>query len=74
MTIVGAMKWTEIRDILVHDGYEVIRQKGSHVHLRAEGRTPITMALHGKEAPPGIVRKILVKDAGMSEDRIKELR
>jgi predicted RNA binding protein YcfA (HicA-like mRNA interferase family) len=68
------MKWTEIRDILLRDGYQIARQKGSHIHLRAPGRTPITMALHGDEASPGIVRKILVKDAGLTEERIKQLR
>jgi predicted RNA binding protein YcfA (HicA-like mRNA interferase family) len=74
VTSFGAMKWTEIRDILVRDGYKVVRQKGSHISLRAEGRTPITMSLQGKEAPPGIVRKVLVKDAQMTEERIKDLR
>ena len=74
MTNFGAMKWTEIRDILVRSGYEVVRSKGSHVHLRADGRTPITMALHRDEAPPGMVRKILLKDAGLTEDEIRQLR
>lgn len=68
------MKWTEIRDILLRDGYEIVRKKGSHLHLRARGRTPITMALHSNEASPGMVRKILVKDAGLTEERIKQLR
>jgi predicted RNA binding protein YcfA (HicA-like mRNA interferase family) len=68
------MKWTEIRDILVRSGYEVVRQKGSHIHLRAPGRTPITMSLQAGEAPPGLVRKVLVRDARLSEEEIERLR
>jgi len=68
------MKRTEIRDILVRAGYEVVRQKGSHISLRAPGRTPITMSLQSSEASPGLVRKILIRDARLTEDQIKQLR
>lgn len=49
--------------------YMVHRQKGSHRILRAPGRQQITFAYHGGvTVPPGAVRKVLVKDAGLSED------
>jgi predicted RNA binding protein YcfA (HicA-like mRNA interferase family) len=74
VTDFGAMKWKEIRDILIRAGYEVSRQKGSHLSLRKEGEMPITLALHSTEAAPGMVRKILMKDAGLTEEQINKLR
>ena len=68
------MKPGEIRDVLVRSGYAVVRQKGSHIHLRAEGRKPITLSLQSGELAPGLVRKILVRDARLTEEQIKQLR
>jgi predicted RNA binding protein YcfA (HicA-like mRNA interferase family) len=65
---------TEIRAILVKAGYRVVRVKGSHVRLEADGRMPLTLALHSKELPPGLVRKILVADAQLTEDEIRDLK
>lgn len=49
-------------------GYEVLRQEGSHRTLVAQGRPQLTFAFHdGVEIPPHLVRKILVKDVGLSE-------
>ena len=69
----GAMTPREVRAILERAGYEVVRQRGSHIRLEAEGRQALTLALHSKALSPGLVRKILVRDAGLSEDEIERL-
>ena len=41
-------------------GYEVARQKGSHVRLVCEGRKPVTVPQHtGKSLKRGTLRSIL---------------
>jgi predicted RNA binding protein YcfA (HicA-like mRNA interferase family) len=41
-------------------GYEAARQKGSHVRLTCEGRTPVTVPMHkGKTLKRGTLRSIL---------------
>jgi len=55
-------------------GYRVVRQRGSHRRLEAAGRPTLTFAFHdGAEIPPGLVRKILVRDAGLDEMMASEL-
>lgn len=50
-------------------GYSVKSQRGSHKKLTADGRLDLMFAFHkGIEVPPGLVRKILVKDVGLTED------
>jgi predicted RNA binding protein YcfA (HicA-like mRNA interferase family) len=48
------MKPDEIRATLVKAGYRVVRARGSHIRLEADGRMPVTLALHCKELPPGL--------------------
>lgn len=55
-------------------GYRVVRQKGSHVRLRADGgeaHKPLTVPLH-REVKPGLLRAIL-RDAGLSADELRKL-
>lgn len=55
-------------------GYSIVRQKGSHRTLRASGRSQITFAFHDSQTlPPGLVRKVLVDEAGLSESDALEL-
>jgi predicted RNA binding protein YcfA (HicA-like mRNA interferase family) len=54
--------------------YAVVRQAGSHRRLEAEGRPPLIFAFHdGATIPSGMVRKILVKDVGLTDDEAREL-
>jgi predicted RNA binding protein YcfA (HicA-like mRNA interferase family) len=57
-------------------GYEVERTKGSHRRLRCEGRPPLTFAFHDKATvPPGVVRRILVRDVGLTvEEALEAIR
>jgi predicted RNA binding protein YcfA (HicA-like mRNA interferase family) len=50
-------------------GYQISRQTGSHRRLVAEGRPPLTFAFHDNVSlSPGVVRDILVKQAGLSHN------
>lgn len=50
--------------------YEVVRQRGSHRSLRASGRPPLTFSFAGgDDVPGGLVRKILVDQAGLDEQQ-----
>jgi predicted RNA binding protein YcfA (HicA-like mRNA interferase family) len=49
--------------------YQVVRQRGSHRRLEAEGRPTLTFAFHdGVSLSPGVVRDILMKQVGLSLD------
>lgn len=50
--------------------YETVRQKGSHRMLRSQaGYPPLTFSFHdGQTLPPGLVRKVLMKDVGLTEE------
>ena len=55
-------------------GYSIVRQKGSHRTFRAKERPQILFSYHdGATVPPGVVRKILVKQIGLSEEDALEL-
>ncbi|MHB8501446.1 MAG: type II toxin-antitoxin system HicA family toxin [Candidatus Acidiferrales bacterium] len=52
-------------------GYEVVRQKGSHMRLRNDldsGRLPVTVPLH-KELAKGTLKNIL-NDSGITLDEL----
>ena len=54
--------------------YRVSRQAGSHRRMEAPGRPPLTFAFHSKATvPPGLVRKVLVKDIGLAEEEARKL-
>lgn len=54
--------------------YRTARRKGSHKKLVSPGRQPILYSFHKSvTVPPGLVRKILVQEAGLSEEAALEL-
>jgi predicted RNA binding protein YcfA (HicA-like mRNA interferase family) len=55
-------------------GFEEQRQRGSHLHLRrAVDKRRVTIPVHaGRVIPPGTLKGIL-RDAGISEDELREL-
>ncbi len=54
--------------------YRVVRQNGSHRTLIAPGRPTITFAWHAaKTVPPGLVRKVLVRDVGLDPREARRL-
>lgn len=55
-------------------GYRVERQRGSHRHLIAPGRPDVLFSFHDRvTVAPGLVRKILVKDVGLTVDEALKL-
>jgi predicted RNA binding protein YcfA (HicA-like mRNA interferase family) len=56
-------------------GYEIKRQKGSHrLLISRNGYPQLMFSFHdGATVPPGAVRKILTKDAGLHEDEARHL-
>ncbi len=55
--------------------YDVARQKGSHRTLESSNGYPKLMfSFHNNATiPPGLVRKVLVRDVGLDEARALEL-
>lgn len=54
--------------------YSVVRQKGSHRRLEADGRPPLMFAFHdGATIPSGLVRKILIDQVGLDADEARQL-
>ena len=64
----------EVVRALERSGFEVRRQKGSHVHLRREsdGRRATVPVHSGKTLPPGTLRAIL-RDAGLDPEGFRKL-
>lgn len=65
-----SLKASAMLAVLQRDlGYQIVRQRGSHRRLEAEGRPSLTFAFHdGVSLSPGVVRDILVKQVGLSLD------
>ena len=59
--------------ILGHQGFNVIRQKGSHVILINKAKTRIVIPMHpGKDLKPGLIRAIL-REAGISREEFLKI-
>ena len=55
-------------------GYREERRSGSHRRLVAVGRPPLTFAFHDRATlPPGVVRDILVRQAGLTAEEALEV-
>ncbi len=73
MTKLPILKGTEIVKLLQAIGFEVIRQKGSHVYLRhPDGRKTVVPVHKGKDIDRGLLRKI-IHDAELSYQEFMEL-
>lgn len=54
--------------------YRVSRQNGSHRILEAQDYPRLLLSFHDRdEVAPGLVRKILCKDVGLSEEQAMDL-
>ena len=66
-----SLKARELRRVLEREplGYSVERQQGSHATLKSARYPELHLAFHdGQTLAPGLVKKILVKDVGITED------
>ena len=76
MAVFPSMKAGKFLAVLARDplGYEVTRQSGSHRTLEADGRPKLLFSYHDRaDVPPGVIRKYLVKEIGLSEAKALEL-
>ena len=64
----------ELIKILKKIGFEIVRQKGSHVFLAHEdGRTTVVPVHPGEDIGRGLLRKIIKEDAKISIQDFQEL-
>ncbi len=67
-----SMRWPALRRVLEREPltYTVARASGSHLTLKsAAGYPDLHLAFHERqEIPPGLVRKILCRDVGLSKE------
>lgn len=72
-----AIKATQLLALLTRKplDYEIVRRRGSHRRLESRsGYPPPTFAFHDSTTiPPGLVRKILERDVGLTEDEARAL-
>ena len=69
-----ALKPDRVLRLLRQVGYQKVRQRGSHISLRAEGRQTITLSMHkGRTVKPKHLRAMLVERVGLTEDEIEAL-
>lgn len=72
-----SMRWPELRRVLERRPllYSVHRQAGSHVTFKsAAGYPDLHLAFHDRaELPPGLVRKVLCGDVGLTESGAQAL-
>jgi predicted RNA binding protein YcfA (HicA-like mRNA interferase family) len=72
-----ALKGQQLLAVLLREplAYAIVRQKGSHRKLCSERGFPdIGFSFHDRATiPPGVVRKILVADVGLSEAAARAL-
>jgi predicted RNA binding protein YcfA (HicA-like mRNA interferase family) len=63
----------ELIKILQFKGFQIVRQKGSHVILIDKEKNRIVVPVHpGKEIKPGLLRAIL-REAGISREDFDKL-
>ena len=63
----------EVIRILDQVGFEVVRQRGSHVRLKHEDGRVVTVPVHsGQDISRGLLRKIL-RDAELSPKDLEDL-
>ena len=68
------MKPDQVLRLLRRLGYQKVRQSGSHILLRAEGRQAITLSMHkGRTVKPKHLRAMLVDRVGLTDDEIEAL-
>jgi len=64
---------SEVIKILKKFGFEIIRQKGSHVFLRhLDGRTTVVPNHPGEKLDRGLLNKILSKDVLISREEFEK--
>lgn len=74
MSTFPSLKPKELLSIFLKSGWEIIRQKGSHIQLKHELKPGfrITIPYHNYDLAPGTVNSIL-KQAGITKKEFEEI-
>lgn len=67
-----SLRWPQLRRVLTRSplNYQITSEEGSHKTLQATDRPTLHLSFHeNQELPGGLVRKILVKDVGLTRGR-----
>ena len=73
MTRLPILSGRKVIRALEQIGFEVVRQKGSHVRLKHEDGRVVTVPVHaGQDISRGLLRKIL-RDAELTPQKLKDL-
>ncbi len=68
-----AVKPSEVLRALERDGWQIHRQRGSHVILRKEGHSYVlSVPMHRRDMPKGTLRGI-IEDAGLTVEEFLAL-
>jgi predicted RNA binding protein YcfA (HicA-like mRNA interferase family) len=70
VAVFPSMKAGKFLAVLMREplNYQIARQRGSHRTLEAAGRPKLLWSFHdGADVPPGVIRKYLVNQVGLSE-------
>ncbi len=74
MTTLPVISGKALLNLLAKQGFRLVRQKGSHVRLRAADGRVTTVPVHGnQDLPKGLLRKILFSDLKLTEMEIEKL-
>ena len=73
MTRLRTLKSKDLLRVLQRAGFDIVRQRGSHVRLRHSDGRVVTVPLHsGTDVGRGLLRKIL-RDAKLARDEFADL-
>ncbi|MEW6222669.1 MAG: type II toxin-antitoxin system HicA family toxin [Candidatus Hadarchaeota archaeon] len=72
MPKIGPVPPDKIIKLLTREGFQVVRQSGSHVILVREGVRTVVPVHPGKDVKPGLVRAI-IRESKLSRKRFFEL-
>jgi predicted RNA binding protein YcfA (HicA-like mRNA interferase family) len=73
MTRLPSLKGEDVIKALSKAGFQVLRQKGSHIYLKhPDGRATVVPVHKGESLGRGILRKI-IRDADMERDEFLKL-
>ena len=73
MSRLPSLRGEEVVAALRCGGFEVIRQRGSHVFLKhPDGRATVVPVHAGEDLGPGLLRKI-IRDADLTREKFLEL-
>ena len=74
MTNLPALKPKKLLSILQRAGWEIIRQKGSHIQLKHPTKSGFraTIPYHNKDLAPGTINSI-IKQIGLTKKAFEEL-